>query len=127
MKFRLAVAFVASLLAVTLQAQHKYPGNLAPIGGNSSNQPAPAQKDSAAPNAGMAPRPNSMQSNGTQAGAPAVSGSDNSVSTAATPTAPGERKLSYEIKVDGSKPWTDTGIQLFAGDRVTVTSTGSLD
>lgn len=128
MKSRFATVLVASFLAVTLHAQHKYPGNLAPVtGDNSSSQPAPAQNGSVTPTSGMAPRPNSMQSSGPQAAVPPASRADNSPPMTATPNAAGQRKLSYEIKVDGSKAWADTGIQLLAGDRVTVTSTGSLD
>src|ERR1700757_823780 len=38
----------------------------------------------------------------------------------------GKRKLDSKVKVSGQQPWTDTGIDLIAGDHVTVTSTGQL-
>ncbi len=38
-----------------------------------------------------------------------------------------KRKSSYTVEVDPTKGWTDTGIPLRAGDRLTLTATGSLE
>jgi hypothetical protein len=37
------------------------------------------------------------------------------------------RKLSYELNVSGDRPWTDTAIEVAAGDRVTISSEGALN
>ncbi len=47
-------------------------------------------------------------------------------SAAATVTSATSRKLAYELEVPGSAQWTDTGIDLLPGDRVTVTATGKI-
>ena len=39
----------------------------------------------------------------------------------------GERKLDSKVKISGQQPWTDTGVDLIAGDHVTVSSTGQLN
>ena len=39
----------------------------------------------------------------------------------------GKRKLDSKVKISGQQPWTDTGIDLIAGDHVTVSSTGQLN
>ncbi len=39
----------------------------------------------------------------------------------------GRRKLDSKVKISGQQPWTDTGIDLIAGDHVTVSSTGQLN
>jgi Zn-dependent protease with chaperone function len=36
------------------------------------------------------------------------------------------RKLAYELDVPGASQWTDTGIDLVAGDRVVITASGSI-
>lgn len=47
--------------------------------------------------------------------------------SAASASAPAKaRKLAYELDVPGSRQWTDTGIEVVAGDRVTITASGSM-
>jgi len=36
------------------------------------------------------------------------------------------RKLAYELDIPGSSQWTDTGIAVVAGDRLTITASGSI-
>jgi LssY C-terminus len=131
MKCRFFILLLAALLpGATLEAQHKYPGNLTPVPTDNppaNASPAQNQQGSADANPGMSAKPNSMQSNGTQPGAPQSSTQRQGPAVSSTGPSSGERQLSYEIKVDGSRPWSDTGIQLLPGDRVAVTSTGSLD
>ena len=54
-----------------------------------------------------------------QPATPAVSAASVSAPTSA-------RKLAYELDVTGSKQWTDTGIELVAGDRLALTASGSM-
>jgi Zn-dependent protease with chaperone function len=55
----------------------------------------------------------------------AAAGSPASVSS--LPAAPAKtRKLAYELDVPGASQWTDTGIDLVAGDRVVITAAGSI-
>jgi len=42
-------------------------------------------------------------------------------------TAPGERKTSHELDIAGNQQWVDTGVDLYAGDRVLITATGELE
>src|SRR5579859_3033656 len=42
------------------------------------------------------------------------------------PTNPSARQLSFAIEVSGEQQWTETQIDLLAGDRVTFTGTGTL-
>ncbi len=125
MKHSILTLVMAVSALGTLQAQHRYPGNLNPLPAN--NPPANAAPET--PKQETAPAvatPNSMQSSGAPPASVQTSGttSETSVPSAA---AAGERKLSYDIKVEGNKPWTDTGIQLVPGDRIDVKSTGALD
>ena len=43
-----------------------------------------------------------------------------------TSMAPTTRKLAYELDVPGSSQWTDTGIDVAAGDRLAITGTGNI-
>ncbi len=44
-----------------------------------------------------------------------------------SPAAPAKtRKLAYELDVPGASQWTDTGIEVVAGDRLTITAGGSI-
>ncbi len=68
---------------------------------------------------GLQPNPQSIQSN--QAPAPVPPPQPEKTDSG------GKRKLDSKVKVSGQQPWTDTGIDLVAGDHVTVTSTGKLN
>lgn len=58
--------------------------------------------------------------------APIESYSDSSAQANALAGAkPANRKLKYDVKIPGDKPWSDTGIDLLAQDSVTITSTGA--
>jgi hypothetical protein len=132
MKFRvLALALVAGFLVGDLNAQHKYPGNLTPVPAqNAPNAPVStqAQPESSEPTAPAA-IPNSMQPNGIQQNVPRKTSAPtvNAPSDQSTMGTAAGRRLACEVQVKGNKTWTDTGIQLVAGDRVKVSSTGSLD
>lgn len=133
MKFRIATLMLtASILVGTVCAQHKYPGNLTPgpatdaPSDNTAQQSQPGTAEST--NSDISAKPNSIQPNGSPATVtqPASTTTQTSAENVAG-APPAARKLSYEVKVDGSKPWIDTGIQLLPGDRVAVSSSGALD
>ena len=50
--------------------------------------------------------------------------------TPSTPSAPADtgksRKLASELDVPGASQWTDTGIDLVAGDRLVITAAGNI-
>ena len=46
--------------------------------------------------------------------------------SSSTQTPSGKRRLSQEIQLTGDQLWSDTGIDLQAGERIVVTATGNL-
>ncbi len=101
------LTLVAVLLcSLLLWGQRKYPTNFG------SSEP-PAQTTSPQTQESV---PASTTTKAAEIAAPSAS--------SVTPTS---RKLSYDMQVGGSQQWTDTGIDLLAGDQVTITSEGTID
>ena len=69
---------------------------------------------------GLQPGAQNVQSTQPAAAPPSTPAAENQVAN-------GKRKLDSKVKVSGSEAWTDTGIDLVAGDHVTVTSSGQLN
>lgn len=72
------------------------------------------------PQGTLQPSQQNVQSNQSPANPTSTPAAENKASN-------GKRKLDSKVKVSAQQPWTDTGIDLVAGDHVTVTSTGQLN
>src|SRR5512141_2469188 len=107
--FRKARLVLISVLLVSsfASAQRKYPTHF--------GSTEPSQPQSQAPQSQTQP-PAATATQTPETTAPAT----NAVPQTA-------RKLDYEFQVSGTQQWTDTGIDLLAGDRATVTSEGTID
>src|SRR5262249_9298802 len=68
---------------------------------------------------GLQPNPQNIQSTQAPASVPAPQPAETD--------AGGKRNLDSNVKVSGQQPWTDTGIDLLAGDHVTISGTGKLN
>ena len=97
----ITIAFATVTPSTT--AQRKYPTTFGQAAGQPQPQP-PAQTQTAPEPTPATPAP-----------------------ATANGAAAENRKLSYDLQVSGAQQWSDTGIDVVAGDRVTLASDGTLD
>ena len=110
-----AAAMIAALSLPTL-AQEDWAPRYVPPQSGAQAQPAPATQ--ASPPA-TAPSENLNVGNPPPAVSPAPS-------PAAPVSIPGSRKLAGEVDVSGAPTWTDTGLDVQPGDKVTVNASGQV-
>ncbi len=112
------VLAVALLISAGAQAQRKYPTDFGQAQPSTQTQPPPAETQEQAPGTAPAAAP---------AAAPASTPPGTAPATETAATAGANRKLSYDVQVSGAQQWSDTGIDLIAGDRVELTGEGAVD
>lgn len=112
----LAAAGVVAALSLPARAQEDWSPRYVPPQSAAQTQTAPATP------AASAPTPTIPPSEGLAGGSPAAAAG----TPAPAPASSTSRKLSAELEVGGQQPWTDTGLDIQPGDKVTVTGSGQV-
>lgn len=117
------VVIAMAVIGPLAVAQRKYPTNF-------GQAEPPAQTQTLPPTQAQPATPANtpeQQPPATSPALPAASAAPEAETTTAAAPAATNRKLSYDLQVSGAQQWTDTGIDLVPGDRVALTSEGTVD